>query len=168
MGVLRCRGFGLQPGQSVDNKFSLPAYLPPPPPPPAPMQVQFSFDGDRHLTHWLTIIGKHAAQPPYIEVELVRSGDTLKSGKHAPTGAACPLPFPAEWVWLQRRQGVHELCCSRLQGQRAAGAAAVAGADAAQLPLLLAPSRSLGLPTPTHPHFVGPRRPSHTNTHHNQ
>ncbi|KAL4458504.1 hypothetical protein ABPG75_013369 [Micractinium tetrahymenae] len=42
-------------------------------------KVQFSFDGDRHLTPWLSIIGKHAPSPPYVEVELVRTGNTIKS-----------------------------------------------------------------------------------------
>ncbi|KAL4426500.1 hypothetical protein ABPG77_008358 [Micractinium sp. CCAP 211/92] len=42
-------------------------------------KVQFSFDGDRHVTPWLTIIGKHAPLPPFVEVELVRTGNTIKS-----------------------------------------------------------------------------------------
>ncbi|KAI7841961.1 hypothetical protein COHA_004488 [Chlorella ohadii] len=42
-------------------------------------KVQFSFDGDRHLTPWLSIIGKRAASPPYVEVELTRSGNTITS-----------------------------------------------------------------------------------------
>ncbi|EFN54175.1 hypothetical protein CHLNCDRAFT_17489, partial [Chlorella variabilis] len=40
-------------------------------------KVQFSFDGDRHLTPWLPVIGKRAASPPYVEVELTRSGDSI-------------------------------------------------------------------------------------------
>ncbi len=59
-----------------------------PPPPPGPTALalpvapalQFSFDGDRHVTPWLTIIGKHAPLPPFVEVELVRTGNTIKSG----------------------------------------------------------------------------------------
>lgn len=35
--------------------------------------------GERFLTPWLLLIGRRAAQPPYIEVELLRSGDTIKS-----------------------------------------------------------------------------------------
>lgn len=42
--------------------------------------MQLSFDGDRHLTPWLSIIGKRAANPPYVEVELTRSGNTITSG----------------------------------------------------------------------------------------
>lgn len=54
--------------------------------PPGP-ELQFSFDGDRHLTPWLTIIGKHAPVPPFVEVELVRTGNTIKSG-------GCPQQRP--------------------------------------------------------------------------
>ncbi|GAB4821900.1 hypothetical protein N2152v2_008946 [Parachlorella kessleri] len=42
-------------------------------------KIQFSFDGERLLTPWLLIIGKWAQQPPYVEVDLLRSGDQLKS-----------------------------------------------------------------------------------------
>ncbi|PSC71398.1 ATP-dependent helicase deoxyribonuclease subunit B [Micractinium conductrix] len=42
-------------------------------------KLQLSFDGDSHVTPWLAIIGKHAASPPYVEVELVRTGSEIKS-----------------------------------------------------------------------------------------
>jgi len=40
-------------------------------------KIQLSFDGDRHVTPWLTIIGKYAPTVPILEVELRRSGDEL-------------------------------------------------------------------------------------------
>lgn len=51
-------------------------------------KVQFSFDGDRHLTPWLPVIGKRAASPPYVEVELTRSGDSIVAGGAGLGGAA--------------------------------------------------------------------------------
>ncbi|KAL4859320.1 hypothetical protein ACK3TF_001057 [Chlorella vulgaris] len=42
-------------------------------------KLQLSFDGDRHLTPWLPIIGKRAASPPYVEVVLTRSGSSIVS-----------------------------------------------------------------------------------------
>jgi hypothetical protein len=44
-------------------------------------KVQFSFDGDRHITPWLPIIGRKAAAPPYVEVELTRSGASITAGE---------------------------------------------------------------------------------------
>eukprot|EP00887_Chlorella_sp_A99_P006341 scaffold3.g6341.t1 len=42
-------------------------------------KIQFSFEGERHITPWLHIIGKVAPDMPYVEVALVRSGDALRS-----------------------------------------------------------------------------------------
>lgn len=56
---------------------------------------QFSFDGDRHLTPWLSIIGKHAPLPPYVEVELVRTGNTIKSGRRMPGPSRLHAPVCA-------------------------------------------------------------------------
>jgi hypothetical protein len=35
--------------------------------------------GERFLTPWLLIIGSRAPQPPYVEVDLLRSGNEIKS-----------------------------------------------------------------------------------------
>uniref|UniRef100_A0A7S0X0S9 Transmembrane 9 superfamily member n=1 Tax=Chlamydomonas leiostraca TaxID=1034604 RepID=A0A7S0X0S9_9CHLO len=40
-------------------------------------KLQLSFDGDRHLTPWLKVIGKGAPPVPVVEVELRRSGEEL-------------------------------------------------------------------------------------------
>lgn len=59
-------------------------------------KVQLSMDGERLLTPWLLIIGRRAAQPPYVEVELLRSGDTIKSVsakvRRSCRGTGLPLP----------------------------------------------------------------------------
>mmetsp|Transcript_29464 Transcript_29464/g.83099 ORF Transcript_29464/g.83099 Transcript_29464/m.83099 type:complete len:241 (-) Transcript_29464:66-788(-) len=41
-------------------------------------KLALSFDGDRHHTAWLTIIGRKWKGVPFIEVELVRSGAELR------------------------------------------------------------------------------------------
>ncbi|MEW5302798.1 MAG: hypothetical protein WDW36_005545 [Sanguina aurantia] len=40
-------------------------------------KLQLSFDGDRHMTHWLSVIGKRAPEVPLVEVVLRRSGSEL-------------------------------------------------------------------------------------------
>ena len=35
-------------------------------------KLVLSFDGDRHITPWLTLIGKQAPDAPLVDVELVR------------------------------------------------------------------------------------------------
>lgn len=54
-------------------------------------KLQLSFDGDRHLTPWLPIIGKRAASPPYVEVVLTRSGSSIVSGANILYRGSCRL-----------------------------------------------------------------------------
>ena len=61
-------------------------------------KLQLSFDGDSHLTPWLPIIGKRAASPPYVEVELVRSGDAIKSGAGRQAGGGWWVVGGGWWV----------------------------------------------------------------------
>lgn len=42
-------------------------------------KMQLSFDGEQHITPWLQLIGRGAPSAPYVEVNLVRSGDALRS-----------------------------------------------------------------------------------------
>ncbi len=42
-------------------------------------KLALAFDGDRFLTPWLTLLGKHAPEVPLVDVELVRG-----------TGSAAP------------------------------------------------------------------------------
>lgn len=42
-------------------------------------KLQLSFDGDRVITPWLQIIGRHAPEAPSLVIDLVRSGDALVS-----------------------------------------------------------------------------------------
>lgn len=53
-------------------------------------RLQLSFDGDRVLTPWLTVMGKHVDGMPLVEVTLRRAGDELKGA------AARVLPLPDE------------------------------------------------------------------------
>jgi hypothetical protein len=64
-------------------------------------KLQLSFDGDSHLTPWLPIIGKRAASPPYVEVELVRSGDAIKSGAGRRAGGGWWVCSGGGWVWVR-------------------------------------------------------------------
>ncbi|WIA28912.1 hypothetical protein OEZ86_011436 [Tetradesmus obliquus] len=53
-------------------------------------RIQLSFDGDRVLTPWLTVLGKGVEGMPLLEVQLRRAGDELKGAK------AWVLPLPDE------------------------------------------------------------------------
>lgn len=55
-------------------------------------RIQLSFDGDRILTPWLTIIGKNVDGMPLLEVQLRRAGDELTGVK------ARVLPLPDEML----------------------------------------------------------------------
>ncbi len=37
--------------------------------------------GDRYITTWLTIIGSQAHRPPYVEMDITRSGDMIVAVK---------------------------------------------------------------------------------------
>eukprot|EP00878_Enallax_costatus_P028335 GHUV01030598.1.p1 GENE.GHUV01030598.1~~GHUV01030598.1.p1 ORF type:complete len:223 (+),score=25.62 GHUV01030598.1:877-1545(+) len=51
-------------------------------------RIQLSFDGDRILTPWLTVIGKNVEGMPLLEVQLRRAGDELTGVK----ARVVPLP----------------------------------------------------------------------------
>eukprot|EP00879_Flechtneria_rotunda_P011686 GHRR01012207.1.p1 GENE.GHRR01012207.1~~GHRR01012207.1.p1 ORF type:complete len:208 (+),score=60.05 GHRR01012207.1:512-1135(+) len=53
-------------------------------------KIQLSFDGDRILTPWLTVLGPRIEGMPLVEVQLRRAGDELKGVK------ARVLPLPDE------------------------------------------------------------------------
>ena len=72
------------------------------------------FTGERHITPWLHILGKVVPSPPYVEVALLRSGDSLRQVRVQVVVLPPPHMWPPRPVQLKlplRPSRQWPLCC---------------------------------------------------------